>query len=294
MEERIREILREVRHIEIESKKAVNTLFGGEYKSSFKGKGMEFHEVREYFIGDDVRNIDWNVTARMNHPFVKRFVEERELTIFIIADCSGSEEFGTRKEKKKDLIARIAALFAFSAEKNNDKAGLLLFSDKVEHYLPPAKGRLHTLRIIRDILLFHPESPKTDPVPAMEFSQGVLRHGSIVLFISDFIGENFNVNHIRMPLSLLAKKFDLIPIIVRDPLEKAFGIKGRITFRDAETGKEKMFDGAELANKLRELRSARDEELKWLFNINGLDRLEIESGEDYVGSIHRLFQRRLP
>jgi uncharacterized protein (DUF58 family) len=294
MEERIREILREVRQIEIESKKAVNTLFGGEYKSSFKGKGMEFHEVRDYFIGDDVRNIDWNVTARMNHPFVKRFVEERELTIFIIADCSGSEEFGTRKEKKKDLIARIAALFAFSAERNNDKVGLLLFSDKVEHYLPPAKGRMYTLHIIRDILLFRPESPKTDPVPAMEFSQEVLRHGSIVLFISDFMGDKFNVDHIKMPLSLMAKKFDFIPIMIRDPLERKFEIKGRITFRDAETGKERMFDGAELARRLKETRTVRDEELNRLFNINGLDRLEITSGEDYVGSIHRLFQRRLP
>ena len=294
MEERIRDILREVRQIEIESKKVVNTLFGGEYKSSFKGKGMEFHEVRDYFIGDDIRNIDWNVTARMNHPFVKRFVEERELTIFIIADCSGSGEFGTKKEKKKDLIARIAALFALSAEKNNDKAGLLMFSDKVEHYLPPAKGRRHSLHIIRDILLFEGESKKTDPVPAMEFSQGVLRHGSIVLFISDFLGENFNVDHIKMPLSLMAKKFDLIPILVRDPLENSFGIKGKITFLDAETQKIKMFDGQELTRKLKEIRKARDEELKRLFNINGLDRIEIATGEDYVGSIHRLFQKRLP
>jgi len=294
MEERIRDILREVRQIEIESKKVVNTLFGGEYKSSFKGKGMEFHEVRDYFIGDDIRNIDWNVTARMNHPFVKRFVEERELTIFIIADCSGSGDFGTKKEKKKDLIARIAALFAFSAEKNNDKAGLLMFSDKVEHYLPPAKGRRHTLHIIRDILLFEGESKKTDPVPAMEFSQGVLRHGSIVLFISDFLGENFNVDHIKMPLSLMAKKFDLIPILVRDPLECEFGIKGKITFLDAETEKIKMFDGKELSEKLKEIRKSRDEELNRLFNINGLDRIEIATGEDYVGSIHRLFQKRLP
>jgi len=294
MEERIRDILREVRQIEIESKKVVNTLFGGEYKSSFKGKGMEFHEVRDYIPGDDVRNIDWNVTARMNHPFVKRFVEERELTIFIIADCSGSGDFGTRKEKKKDLIARIAALFAFSAEKNNDKAGLLMFSDKVEHYLPPAKGRRHTLHIIRDILLFKGESKKTDPVPAMEFSQGVLRHGSIVLFISDFLGDNFDVNHIRMPLSLMAKKFDLIPIIVRDPLEAELSIKGKITFQDAESGRIRMFDGKELSNKLKEIRSARNEELYRLFNINGLDRIEIATGEDYVGSIHRLFQRRLP
>ena len=294
MEERIKDILKEVRQIEIESKKVVNTLFGGEYKSSFKGKGMEFHEVRNYFPGDDVRNIDWNVTARMNHPFVKRFVEERELTIFIIADCSGSGDFGTRKEKKKDLIARIAALFAFSAEKNNDKAGLLMFSDKVEHYLPPAKGRKHTLHIIRDILLFEGESKKTNPIPAMEFSREILRHGSIVLFISDFLGENFEVDHIKMPLSLMAKKFDLIPIIVRDPLETELKIGGRITFRDAETGKVKMFDGGKLSNELAEIRKARDEKLHYLFNINGLDRIEIATGEDYVGSIHRLFQRRLP
>ncbi|MEO0294237.1 MAG: DUF58 domain-containing protein [candidate division WOR-3 bacterium] len=294
MEERIKKILKEVRVIEIESKKVVNTLFSGEYKSSFKGKGMEFHEVREYFPGDDIRTIDWNVTARMNHPFVKRFIEERELTIFIITDCSGSEEFGTKKEKKKDLIARIAALFAFSAERNNDKVGLLLFSDKVEHYLPPGKGSMHTLHLIRDILLFSPTSLKTDPVPAMEFSQGVLRHGSIVLFISDFIGEKFNVEHIRLPLSLMAKKFDFIPVIVRDPLEFDFKIKGRVILRDGETGKEFMFDGKELSEKFKEIRKARDEELYRLFNINGLDRLEIGTGEDYVGAIHQFFQMRLP
>jgi uncharacterized protein (DUF58 family) len=230
----------------------------------------------------------------MNHPFVKRFVEERELTIFIIADCSGSGEFGTRKEKKKDLIARIAALFAFSAEKNNDKAGLLMFSDKVEHYLPAAKGRKHTLHIIRDILLFEGESKKTDPVPAMEFSQEVLRHGAIVLFISDFLGESFRTDHIKMPLSLMAKKFDLIPILVRDPLEMEFEVNGKINFLDAETGKIRMFDGKELSEKLKKVRKESDEELNRLFNINGLDRIEIATGEDYVGSIHRLFQKRLP
>ena len=294
MEERIREILKEVRQIEIESKKVVNTLFGGEYKSSFKGKGMEFHEVRDYFPGDDVRNIDWNVTARMNHPFVKRFVEERELTIFIIADCSGSGDFGTRKERKKDLIARIAALFAFSAEKNNDKAGLLMFSDKVENYLPPAKGRKHTLHIIRDILLFEGESKKTDPVPAMEFSREVLRHGAIVLFISDFLGNNFDIDHIKMPLALMAKKFDFIPVIVRDPLEAELHIGGKVAFRDAEDGEVKIFDGRQLSKKLKEIRKEKDEKLYRLFNINGLDRIEIATGEDYVGSIHRLFQRRLP
>jgi hypothetical protein len=169
-----------------------------------------------------------------------------------------------------------------------------MFSDKVEHYLPPAKGRKHTLHIIRDILLFEGESRKTNPVPAMEFSREVLRHGSIVLFISDFLGENFEVDLIKMPLSLMAKKFDLIPIIVRDPLETELKIGGRITFRDAESGKVKVFDGSNLSNKLTEIRKARDEKLHYLFNINGLDRIEIATGEDYVGSIHRLFQRRLP
>lgn len=294
MEERIKDILKEIREIEIQSKKVVNSLFGGEYRSSFKGKGMEFHEVRDYFPGDDVRSIDWNVTARMNHPFVKRFIEERELTIFILADISGSGEFGSIKEPKKELITRIAALFAFSAIKNNDKVGLILFTDEVEHYLPPAKGRQHTLHLLRDILLFEPESKNTDPLPPVEFTQRVLRHGAVVILLSDFIGENFNVEHIRMPLSLMAKKFDLIPIIIRDPLERDIDFRGRLTLRDAEDGKRKLFNGGELRRSFREERERRDRELYRFFDINGMDRIEITSGEDYVGAIHRFFRRRMP
>lgn len=294
MKERIREILKEVREIEIQSKKVVNALFGGEYKSSFKGKGMEFHEVRDYFPGDDVRTIDWNVTARMNHPFVKRFIEERELTLFILADISGSGEFGSRREPKKDLIARISALLSFSAVKNNDKVGLILFSNDVEHYLPPNKGRKHTLHLIRDILLFEPKNKGTDPVPAIQFAQRVLRHGSIVFLISDFIGKNFEVDHLKMPLSLMAKKFDLVPIVVRDPLEKEANFPGRVMLRDAEKGNVLMFEGKELKDKFKEIRRLRDEELFRFFTTNGLDRIEITSGEDYVGVIHRFFRRRLP
>lgn len=294
MEDRVREILKEVREIEIQSKKVVNTLFGGEYRSSFKGKGVEFHEVRDYIIGDDIRTIDWNVTARMNHPYVKRFIEERELTLFILADISGSNEFGSRKEPKKDLIARISALFAFSALKNNDKVGLLLFSDDIEHYIPPNKGSRHMLRLIRDILIFSPKSRKTDPVPAIEFTQKVLRHGAIVFLISDFIGEKFSTHHIRLPLSLLAKKFDLIPVIVRDPLENNPSFKGRIVFRDAESRKLRMLNGDELIRKFTEIKNAREQELNKIFNTCGIDRIEISSTEDYVGAIHRFFRRRMP
>lgn len=293
MDEQVKEILKEVREIEIESKKVVNTLFGGEYRSSFKGRGMEFHEVRDYFPGDDIRNIDWNVTARMNHPFVKRFVEERELTIMILADCSGSEEFGTRKEIKRELMARIAALFSFSAEKNNDKVGLVLFSREVEHYLPPAKGRSHTLHLIRDILMRESSSRETDPLPAMEFLLKILHHGAIVFFISDFIGEKFREDHIKMPLSLMAKKFDLIPVMVRDPMERSFEVPGKIRFRDGETGEMVLFD-AKKRKKSRELRERHDGQLKRIFDRNGLDRIEITTGEDYVASIHRMFQRRMP
>lgn len=294
MEDRVREILKEVREIEIQSKKVVNTLFGGEYRSSFKGKGMEFHEVRDYIIGDDIRTIDWNVTARMNHPYVKRFIEERELTLFILADISGSNEFGSRKEPKKDLIARISALFAFSALKNNDKVGLLLFSDDIEHYILPNKGSRHMLRLIRDILIFSPKSRKTDPIPAIEFTQKVLRHGAIVFLISDFIGEKFSAPHIRLPLSLLAKKFDLIPIIVRDPLENNPSFKGRVVFRDAESRTHRMLNGDELTSKFDEIKNAREQALNKIFNTCGIDRIEITSTEDYVGTIHRFFRRRMP
>jgi len=294
MEDRVREILKEVREIEIQSKKVVNTLFGGEYRSSFKGKGMEFHEVRDYIIGDDIRTIDWNVTARMNHPYVKRFIEERELTLFILADISGSNEFGSRKEPKKDLIARISALFAFSALKNNDKVGLLLFSDDIEHYIPPNKGSRHMLRLIRDILIFSPKSRKTDPIPAIEFTQKVLKHGAIVFLISDFIGDKFRASHIRLPLSLLSKKFDLIPVIVRDPLENDPSFKGRIVFRDAESRALRMLNGDELTSKFTEIKSARDLALNKIFNTCGIDRIEISSTEDYVGAIHRFFRKRMP
>ncbi len=294
MEERIKEILKEVREIEIQSKRVVNALFSGEYKSSFKGKGMEFHEVRDYIPGDDIRTIDWNVTARMNHPFVKRFIEERELTLFILADISGSGEFGSRKELKKDLIARISALFAFSAVKNNDKVGLVLYTDQIEHYLPPNKGSRHTLRLIRDILMYSPLSKGTDPVPAMEFVQRILRHGAIVFLISDFIGENFSVGHCRKPLSLMANKFDLIPIIVRDPLEQNPRFSGRVVLQDAESGTTRMFRGEELKERFTQIRKARDQELYKLLNSCGLDRIEITTGEDYVGTTHRFFRRRLP
>lgn len=294
MEKRIREILKEVREIEIQSKRVVDAIFGGEYRSSFKGKGMEFHEVRDYIIGDDIRTIDWNVTARMNHPYVKRFIEERELTLFILADISGSGEFGSRKEAKKDLIARISALFAFSAVKNNDKVGLLLFTDEIEHYLPSNKGISHTLRLVRDILMYSPKSKGTDPLPTIEFTQRILRHGTIVFLISDFIGENFAIDHIRMPLSMMAKKFDLIPIIVRDPLEENLSFSGRVVFRDAEKGVVRMFGGKELKERFTEIRKARDQELFKFFKTCGLDRVQITSTEDYVGAIHRFFHQRMP
>lgn len=294
MDEKVREILSEVREIEIQSKKVVNTLFGGEYRSSFKGKGMEFHEVRKYIPGDDVRTVDWNVTARMNQPFVKRFIEERELTLMLLVDISGSGDFGSRKELKRDLIARISALLAFSAVKNNDKVGLILFSNGVEHYLPPAKGRKHILHLIRDILMISPEEKGTDPVKAVEFSQSVLSHGAIVFLISDFIGDNFKVDIIKKPFSLMAKKFDFIPVVVRDPLEMEAEFPGRIVLRDSESGRPYMFSGKEIKRKFKQIKEARDREMQRFFTSTGMDKIEITSGEDYVGAIHRFFRRRIP
>src|SRR5499427_8082860 len=213
-DERVRsaEFLKKLRRIELNTRKVINSTFVGEYKSTFKGTGMEFIDVREYLPGDDVRSIDWKVTARMDRPFVKKFVEERELTVILCVDASGSGYFGTRSQFKLEQAAQVAATIAFSAVTNNDKVGLLFFTDEVERYIPPRKGKQHVLRLIRDILLFQPRRRGTNPTAALEFVMHLLKQKAIVFLISDFLGPGCAPERVRIPLGIAARRHDVVAI----------------------------------------------------------------------------------
>ncbi len=230
------EFLKKIRRIEIRTKKLVNTMFAGEYKSTFKGTGVEFLDVREYLPGDDVRTIDWKVTARMGRPYVKKFAEDRELTVILCVDASGSGHFSTRKQFKIEQAAEIAATLAFSAVRNNDKVGLLFFTDRMEKYVPPRKGRFHVLRLIRDILFFQPEHKGTDPVFALEFLMHILKHRAIIFFISDFLGHGFETDALRVAMGVVARRHDFVAISINDPAEGALPRMGVMELEDAETG----------------------------------------------------------
>ncbi|SHI41756.1 DUF58 domain-containing protein [Pseudozobellia thermophila] len=226
-----KELLKKVRKIEIKTRRLSDHVFGGEYHSTFKGRGMTFSEVRQYQFGDDVRNIDWNVTARYNEPFVKVFEEERELTMMLMVDVSGSEMFGTTNQFKKEVITEISATLAFSALQNNDKAGLILFSDEVELYIPPKKGKSHVLRIIRELLEFRPKSNRTDLAEALKFLSSVMKKRAIVFVLSDFITENY-----EKTLKISGNKHDLTGIRVYDEREEVIPNLGMVQVMDAETG----------------------------------------------------------
>jgi uncharacterized protein (DUF58 family) len=224
------EILRQVKLLELRTRGLVNSLFAGEYRSVFKGQGMEFAEVREYQPGDEVRTIDWNVTARMGRPFVKRYIEERELTVMLAVDVSGSERFGTRRRFKSELALELAAVLAMSAIRNNDRVGILLFTGEVEHVVPPRKGRRQALRVLRDLLAFEPEGPRTNIAGASEYLIRMLSHKAIVFLVSDFLSEG-----IERPLKLLAQRHDLVAVSVEDPSERSLPDIGLARFVDPET-----------------------------------------------------------
>jgi uncharacterized protein (DUF58 family) len=227
-----KEILKKVRKIEIKTRRLSNNIFSGEYHSSFKGRGMTFSEVRQYQFGDDVRAIDWNVTARYNEPYIKVFEEERELTMMLMVDISGSESFGTKNQFKKDIVTEIAATMAFSATQNNDKIGLILFSDQVELYIPPKKGKSHVLRIIRELIEFQPKSRKTDVGLALKFLSGVLKKRAIVFLISDFMATP-DYEH---TLKIASKRHDITGVRVYDAREEQIPNLGIVNMKDAETG----------------------------------------------------------
>ena len=232
-----KELLKKVRKIEIKTRRLSDNLFGGEYQSTFKGRGMTFSEVRQYNYGDDVRSIDWNVTARYNEPFVKVFEEERELTLMLLVDVSGSEMFGTKTQLKKEIITEISATLAFSALQNNDKVGLLLFSNQVELYIPPKKGKSHILRIIRELLEYKPKNKLTDINISLEFLSGILKKKSIVFVLSDFMDDKY-----EKTLSIMAKKHDLTGIRVFDPKDELIPNLGLIQINDSETGEIKWIN----------------------------------------------------
>src|SRR5437868_4199927 len=225
------EILRQVKLIELRTRGLVNSLFTGEYRSVFKGQGMEFAEVREYQAGDEVRAIDWNVTARMGRPFVKRYIEERELTVMLAVDLSGSERFGTRRRFKSEVASELAAVLAMSAIRNNDRVGTVMFTDRIEHVVPPRKGRRHALRLIRDILAFEPKGRKTDIGGATEYINKMLSHKAIIFLVSDFLGDN-----IERPLKLLAQRHDVVAVTLEDPSERVLPDIGLVRLVDPETG----------------------------------------------------------
>ena len=225
------EVLRQVKLIELKTRGLVNSLFTGEYRSTFKGQGMEFAEVREYQPGDEVRSIDWNVTARMRRPYVKRYIEERELTVMLAVDLSGSERFGTRKRFKSELASELAAVIAMSAIRNNDRVGALIFTDRVEHVVPPRKGRRHALRLIRDLLVFEPQGSGTDIGLATDYMIKMLTHKSIIFLVSDFQNEG-----IERPLKLLAQRHDVVAVTVEDPSERLLPDLGLVRLMDPETG----------------------------------------------------------
>jgi uncharacterized protein (DUF58 family) len=283
------EIIRNVRRIEIVTRRMVNEVMAGSYHSTFKGQGMEFEEVREYTHGDDVRTIDWNVTARTGAPHVKRFREERELTVAIAVDLSGSTAFGTRQRLKAELAAEVSALLAFSAIRNNDRVGLLVFSDHIERWIPPKKGRNHVLRVTREILAHKPTGRKTDYQEASSHLIKTLRRKSVVFLISDFLSDDF-----ARPLTILNKKHDLVALMVRDPREETLPAVGIAQFLDPETGESITVDTTD-ANFRRRYeaiaRAARNRAIS-AFRESQVDHAELRTDRPYIDPIVSLFRRR--
>ncbi len=284
-----KELLKQVRQIEIRTKGLVNQVFSGEYHSVFKGRGMEFSEVREYQFGDDIRNIDWNVTARFGHPFIKVFEEERELTVMLMVDMSGSLIFGSADKTKQQIAAEIGAILAFSALKNNDKVGMILFTDKIEKFVPPRKGRTHVLRIIREILSFEPEGKTTNLRSALEYMNNAIKKRSIAFLISDFMDTGYD-----KILRIVGKRHDLIGIVLNDRRENDIPPIGLVKFIDAETGKERWIDTEDKRTRLLfgQMRGKNRAERKSLFLSSRLDSIEIQAGEDYIRPLVHFFRLR--
>ena len=283
------DLLKKVRKIEIKTKGLSKHLFSGEYHSAFKGRGMAFSEVREYQFGDDIRNIDWNVTARLNHPYVKVFEEERELTVMLLVDVSGSNQFGTSVQFKEELLAEIAAILAFSAIQNNDKVGVIFFSDKIEKFISPKKGSTHILRIIRELIDFKPDNVETNITEALRYFTNVIKKKSTAFLISDFYDKNY-----EDALKIASKKHDIVAIRITDEKEKTLPNLGLIKMYDPESRQAMWIDSSS-----KEVRSDFAEAYKQhtiyvndVFRKYGIDNVEISTGQDYVKQLMKLFKQR--
>lgn len=306
-----REILKKIRQIELRTNRLVTESLAGQYHSVFKGQGMNFDEVREYQPGDEVRTIDWNVTARMNHPFVKKFVEERELTLMLVVDVSGSGLFGSQDQSKRELAAEIASVLAFSAIRNNDKVGLLLFSDEVEKFIPPRKGRRHVLRVIREVLFFEPKRKGTNLADAMQFLMRVTPHKAIVVVVSDFINPAGQAGTAAAPRRRMAppksplgvcetmlrhanRRHDVVAVQITDPCELALPELGRLVLQDAETGEVVEINTGDAGKRAAfAQRQDRDQSdiARW-FRASGIDAIQLRTDQPYGVPLARFFETR--
>ncbi|HBF88240.1 MAG TPA: DUF58 domain-containing protein [Bacteroidales bacterium] len=283
------ELLKKVRKIEIKTRGLSKHIFAGEYHSAFKGKGMAFSEVREYQYGDDIRSIDWNVTARFNHPYIKVFEEERELTVILLIDLSASKDFGTHVQLKQDLITELAAVLSFSAIQNNDKIGVIFFTDKIEKFIPPKKGKTHILRIIRELLDFKPEKKNTDISGALKYFNNVIKKRSVAFVISDFIDKNF-----EDALRIANRKHDVVALRTYDKRETELPSMGLIKMKDAESGNETWVDtsDAETRSSYKKWWLDTEKQLNETFKKSGVDYVYLRTDEDYVRPLLNLFKRR--
>ena len=285
------DLLKKVRKIEIKTRGLSRNIFAGEYHSAFKGRGMAFSEVREYQFGDDIRNIDWNVTARYSHPYIKVFEEERELTVMLLIDVSGSREFGSFEKLKKNVITELSAVLSFSAIQNNDKIGVIFFSDKIEKFIPPKKGKSHILRIIRELIDFHPESNGTDITEAVRYMTNAIKKRCTAFIISDFMDDN---KDLEMALSIANNKHDMVALNIYDKRETELPSIGMIKLKDAEKGNYVWVDSS--SRKTRKLYAdwwiKHMGRLDVMFKKSGVDYVSINTNEDYVKSLMTLFKRR--
>ena len=285
-----KELLKKVRRIQIRTKHAVNDVFAGQYHSTFKGRGMEFDEVREYVPGDDIRSIDWNVTARTGSPHIKKFVEEREMTVMLVVDVSASNLFGSGTQMKRDLAAEVAAVLAFSAIRNNDRIGLILFAEEVEKYIPPKKGTRHVLRLVREMLSYRPQGKGTNAAPALNYLNHVSNRKVVTFLISDFI---FSDPYEKL-LKITARRHDLISVVIGDKREIAWPDIGVVNWRDAETGEQLLVDTSskKVRNQLGLEQTRRAEAIDELHRKAGIDTIRLFAGEPYERQFSQFFSKR--
>ncbi|HHS50201.1 MAG TPA: DUF58 domain-containing protein [candidate division Zixibacteria bacterium] len=284
-----KEIFRKIRRLDIRTNKVVKDIFSGKYHSVFKGRGMEFTEVREYVVGDDIRNIDWNVTARTGEPYVKIFEEERELTVMLMVDVSSSGEFGTATSMKRDIALEICALLAFSAIDNNDLVGLIMFTDKIERCIMPKKGKRHVLRILRELLYFKPEDTQTDLALPLDYLNKITKRSAIAFMISDFIGEGY-----EKAMAVTAKKHDLVPIVITDPRELEMPGIGLVEMEDAETGTTVLIDTSDPQLRSKFGLNVSEAQLKRekVFKSIGVDKIDIRIDKPYIDELIAFFKKR--